>query len=198
MNGLVEAQTYRIIWISGPPGCGKTTLVNSLRAARVAAGDDVVSYFFAEPSLDEVHHVWPSVAYQLARRSYRVRQELASAAAKGSCPRAIKDQFKDLIAKPIDARSAQRRLVVVIDGLDRAAASQDVEDYMHLLETIQSWPKRIDRHCVLIFSSRVVHDIKKYLDHVGPPLHVIDPRSLQSSSDIELFLTEKLNTLRKH
>ena len=192
-----------VVWIVGAPGCGKTTLLTALRAQVRTRGNCVASYCFPEGGGGEISRVWPNIAYQASLDSRAVRDALSHISDRGSHTTTLEEQFRELIMEPLREREPQRRLVIFIDGVDKAlfdSRSGVYDDYVGLLGTFDQWRKACPPNSTLVVSSRVLYKIQQFveLSHCKAVVDLSGPsRADAADKDITRFLRERFGQMRQ-
>ncbi|KAG9089912.1 hypothetical protein FRC06_001307, partial [Ceratobasidium sp. 370] len=119
----------KVYWLNGIAGTGKTTIAYSLCEYLENSGKPAASFFCSRgsPECRDVKCIFPSVSYQLARLSRPFRCAVSSALAQdpGVCNRPIDEQFKRLLAMPLEnvGHTFGVDVVIVIDGLEECEAT---------------------------------------------------------------------------
>ena len=151
----IDVTKPKIYWMNGMAGTGKTTITYSLsiflKSRNILGGT-----FFCSRLVDEctkVDRIFPTIAYNLARNYPPLAHTILRALKNDpdAANRTIKQQFTDLVVKPIRESATQlagRPVVVVIDGLDECANQTDVRTLLSVINNIR-------RNCLSRYSLRV-------------------------------------------
>ena len=152
---LDDLHGNNVLWISGSPGVGKSTVMSSLESSLRTAGRFGASFFFdrSDAYYSDPAALWPTVAYDLARKyqlmSERLVKNLRDDKVDPGRPD-IELHFKYMIQNPLsymwdsvaagaggvneelsdeeqsdDGNSAVKPPVIIIDALDECAGSDD-------------------------------------------------------------------------
>ncbi|THG95571.1 hypothetical protein EW026_g6114 [Hermanssonia centrifuga] len=198
-----------LVWISGAPGIGKSTIVSSIVQQRTHKGDQVITFRFkrrTEPPepLRDPGTLWPSLAFDLAQRFRDCRLALIEAKkANRYGVTSVNKQFKMLIREPLKSNlgvfyDRPGKLLVVIDGVDEAI--RDPPHWTELLDTLRDFcqlSKESGGQIRVVISSRPLHDISNALSPLRPSriaLSVADSQSNDSEiwRDLHHFFTTRL------
>ena len=153
-----------ILWLSGSPGSGKTTI-----ASTVVAGFEQFSgqFFFHrdQAELRNPDNLWGSLALDLAHGSIALKRSIAQAleAQKANIRGLdIPMQFEHLIVKPLQkvSQSSVKPLLVVVDALD------ECDSYEKLLPSLQAC-SQLSNSLKLLVTSRRYLDIQNALKPVS-------------------------------
>ena len=128
-------QPRRIIWVTGPAGCGKTAIMGSLSVRCASHGILGATFFFASWSASVGRRrktaLITTIAHQLARYHPHLREEISKAIDADSdiFDKNLHVQMEVLILGPL--RNIARRPdgpglrgAIIIDGLDECEAEQ--------------------------------------------------------------------------
>lgn len=133
-------QNWRMLWLSGPAGVGKSAVAQTVAEEFRDIGLLGAAFFFSRPNhRDDANTLIPTISYQLAIRhpqyKYLITQRLADDPLILS--KNYRAQFHDLIIEPFHIlmtqheKTVERPLMIVIDGLDecsnRAAQCEFIE-----------------------------------------------------------------------
>jgi hypothetical protein len=194
----IDVTVPNIYWMNGMAGTGKTTITYSLsiflKTLNILGGT-----FFCSRLVDDctkVDRIFPTIAYNLARNYPPLASTILNALKNDpdAANRTIKQQFTDLVVKPIRESATElsgRPIVVVIDGLDECSNQSDVRAllsviFQHSSELplkifITSRPEQVvrvgfNRQKPANYSKLVLHDIEQDI----------------VNADIRLYLSERL------
>ena len=179
-----------ILWLSGSPGSGKTTI-----ASTVVAGFEQFSgqFFFHrdQAELRDPDNLWRSLALDLSQGSIALKKSIAQAleAQKANIRGLdIPMQFKHLIVKPLQevSQSSVKPLLVVVDALD------ECDSYEKLLPSLQAC-SQLSKSLKLLVTSRRYLDIQDALKPVSYhiDLHTEDEISDQTANDLWRYFTTR-------
>ena len=179
-----------ILWLSGSPGSGKTTI-----ASTVVAGFEQFSgqFFFChdQAELRNPDNLWRCLVLDLAHRNIALKISIAEAleAQKAKIESFdIPTQFEHLIVKPLQevSQSSVKPLLLVVDALD------ECDSYEKLLPSLQSCAQ-LSKSLKLLVTSRRYPDIQNALKPISYhiDLHTGDEVSDQTANDLWRYLTTR-------
>ena len=188
---LCDLNMPNILWLSGSPGSGKTTIASTV----VADFESFSGQFFFHRDQAEFcdpDNLWRRLALDLALGNNALGKciakalEMQKANIRGLD---ISMQFEHLIVKPVQElfEDTARPLLIVIDALD------ECEQYEKLLPSLKSWSWLLPKFLKLFITSRRYLDIQRTLNSVSQhiDLHTGDKVSNQTSKDLELYFTTR-------
>jgi hypothetical protein len=189
-----------ILWVSGHPGVGKSTIASTLVTSLGTSHRLGSSFFFVRdnPTLATPAALWCSVAYDLAQLYpvvLRVVLDKLHEQEVGVNTANIGMLFRRLIEEPLKLAveiPKDRLPVVVVDALDECGGLDGPRSRHreNLLKTIRSW-SRLPSIFKLIVTSRREDDIMRAFSsvrHESIPLLSGESVGIESSDDIHLFL----------
>ncbi|KDQ10253.1 hypothetical protein BOTBODRAFT_136989 [Botryobasidium botryosum FD-172 SS1] len=194
INAWVENKdASRILWLTGPVGTGKTTLVRTAAKSLHERGLLGGSFFVNAQAADTCRpdFVFTTLARDLASHIPQFRTQLAeivsAANADGTqLPSSPLDQFPLLISEPLQAVQTVPPLIIVIDGLDECGDRETRKDLLRALtDGVQMLPPQL-RICI---SSRRELDLKRTIEddlhasHLDLSLHLAEHQA-----DVEKFI----------
>ncbi|KAG8917194.1 hypothetical protein FRC02_003292 [Tulasnella sp. 418] len=125
-----------IFWLCGMAGTGKSTIARTVAKRfndRHCLG---ASFFFSRDEDDRrtANLVFPTIAYQLARRISSLREHIVNAATPDVCTAMMQTQLNELIVEPFQKCTFQSStLVIVIDALDECVKESQITEMLVLL-----------------------------------------------------------------
>ncbi|KAG8948545.1 hypothetical protein FRC03_000689 [Tulasnella sp. 419] len=125
-----------IFWLCGMAGTGKSTIARTVAKRfndRHCLG---ASFFFSRDEDDRrtANLVFPTIAYQLARRIPSLREHIVKAATPDVCTAMMRTQLNELIVEPFQNSTFQcSTLVIVIDALDECVKESQITEMLVLL-----------------------------------------------------------------
>ncbi|TCD62444.1 hypothetical protein EIP91_006887, partial [Steccherinum ochraceum] len=206
---LLHPKDYRIFWLNGMAGTGKSTIADSLYQAAERHGAYVAA-FFCSRDLDttrDILRIIPSLAYQLAVRYEAYRAALVTSLRSEDYPEnfALEEQIEKLILRPLTSvsESSSSLVFLLTDALDECqydSARDHVRTFVNLL---LSHANDLRRAGVKFFlSSRPAQEISGHFkmdalrkQHERLVLHDADFVDVQS--DLELYVRHQLEEIRK-
>ncbi|KAK9446273.1 Nucleoside phosphorylase domain protein [Metarhizium brunneum] len=132
----VSSGTQQIFWLSGMAGTGKSTIARTIARLFAAKGILGASFFFKRGEGDRGNSskVITTIAAQVAERYPAISPQVAKALENDSriVHKALREQFQELILKPLQANSQHigrnsDPIVIVIDALDECDSADDIE-----------------------------------------------------------------------
>ncbi|KAL5634275.1 hypothetical protein ACGC1H_006177 [Rhizoctonia solani] len=136
-----ESDAGRTCWMNGMAGTGKTTIAYSVCTSLEQASALGASFFCSRaiPECDQVKHIIPTIAYQLARYSIPFHFALDKVLELNPDvrTRALKLQYQKLLVEPLlqVRASLPTDFIVVIDALDEC---ENEESLGHILDLLLS------------------------------------------------------------
>ncbi|KAF8755631.1 WD domain, G-beta repeat [Rhizoctonia solani] len=122
-----STDTFRLYWMNGMPGTGKTTIAYTL-CQQLESTKQLGACFFCSrisPDCRDLNRIFPTIAHQLAQYSNPYRNKLFEVLSetRNIAQRNINVQFENLILKPLASvkKVLQCDVVVVIDALDECS-----------------------------------------------------------------------------
>jgi hypothetical protein len=206
--GKIEEWAYdmsddspRLFWLTGVPGAGKSSISSSITRAFDDQNVLRAQFFISRshPSTTDPNHIFPSIAYQLAKFDRKAADAIHSALEKQKslANNITNDQAKKLFVEPIGVISDSHPLdliLVVIDALDEIEG--DVSETTKILsDAIMVLP----RNAKVFISSRPEHGIqlhfsplvsKKCAAHLD-----LDTSHLLSMQDVAKFFRSEIKKI---
>ena len=188
---LCDLNMPNILWLSGSPGSGKTTIASTV----VADFESFSGQFFFHRDQAEFcdpDNLWRHLALDLALGNTELGKLISKALETQKANIRgldISMQFEHLIVKPVQElfQTTGKPLLVVIDALD------ECDQYQKLLPSLKSWSWLLPKFLKLFITSRHYLDIQRTLSSVSQciDLHTGDKVSNQTSKDLELYFTTR-------
>ena len=179
-----------ILWLSGSPGSGKTTIASTV----VADFKHFSGQFFFhrdEAELQNPDNLWRRLALDIAQGDIALKLSIAQALEEQKANIRgldISMQFEQLIVNPLQevSQSAVKPLLVVVDALD------ECDSYEKLLPSLKSCSK-LSKSLKLLVTSRRYLDIQNALKPVSYhiDLHAGDEFSDQTANDLWKYFTTR-------
>lgn len=201
-SGGESAVTFRIFWINGSAGTGKTTIAFTIAQFCFERKINCVTFFCSRDIRDcnDYKMIIPTIAYQMAARFPAYKSELSRVLADEQDIRArdLSHQIKVLLVDPLLAvADFFKPCVVIIDALDECKDDSTTSVVLTCLS------RYIDQLPLLKFlvTSRPEQNIVRGFGakHLGPTaqqliLHEVELHVVQA--DIQLYLTEEIEVIR--
>jgi len=193
---LDDLNEPNILWLSGSPGSGKTTI-----ASTVVADFHCFSgqFFFHhdEAELRDPDNLWRHIALDLSLGSNDLRKSIAQALETQKANIRCLDismQFEHLIAKPLQQifGTSVKPLLIVVDALD------ECDSYEKLLPSLVSW-SHLSKSLKLLITSRCYSTIQNSLGSVSVhlDLHTGHKISTQTSHDLENYFVARFSEVTR-
>ena len=186
-----------ILWLSGSPGSGKTTIASTV----VADFESFSGQFFFHRDQAEFcdpDNLWRHLALDLALGNNALEKSIAKSLERQKANIRgldISMQFEHLIVKPVQEvfQDTATPLLIVIDALD------ECKQYEKLLPSLKSWSWLLPKCLKLLITSRRHLDIQRKLDPVSQhiDLHAGNSVSDQTSKDLELYFTMRFSDMNR-
>ncbi|TCD62449.1 hypothetical protein EIP91_006892 [Steccherinum ochraceum] len=205
---LLDLTDFRIFWLNGMAGTGKSTIADSLYRAAESHGAHVAA-FFCSRDLDttrDILRIIPSLAYQLAVRYSAYRASLVTRLKSEDYPEnfTLREQLENLILRPLASvsESSLSLVLFLIDALDECRGD-GVRDHVRIfVDLLLSHADDFGKAGIKFFlSSRPSQEIShnfnldKLRKHQRLVLH--DADFVDVESDLELFVQDQLQETRK-
>ncbi|KAF5325544.1 hypothetical protein D9619_009851 [Psilocybe cf. subviscida] len=167
-----ESDAHPFMWMYGPAGCGKTTIMQTV--AEIFNEEDCLatSFFFSKLSAarpTEKTNFIITIAYQLSLCILPLEQPLADALSNPSIlTKSLAKQLDALVIGPLKmldpAQVGGPRCIVLIDGLDECTGDAAQRDVLDLLE--QFWRQTHHRIRILV-ASRPLSPIQAFFSRAS-------------------------------
>jgi hypothetical protein len=154
---LDDTDAPNVLWISGVPGVGKSTIASSLVSRLMERGILGSSFFFkrGDMTMSNPATVWRTVAYDLARYDNIFAANLVEILERKTVDPGRPDialHFKSLFEEPLVKCSPSHVVpVVIIDAIDEC--DPQTAQRKIFLDTLTQW-SRLSKRCKLIVTSR--------------------------------------------
>ncbi|KAI8686537.1 NACHT domain-containing protein [Fusarium keratoplasticum] len=180
-----------ILWLTGPPGSGKTIMIHIIESMTYHSPDDAyepvhafVYCNFRNPDTQDLVNIMGAILGQICTQMRHFPQELQSSFQKGTEQGWGQPPTVEMISKVIKLLSTERRAYLFIDGID------EVEDPKTLAEILVSLPDSSSRINVLVSSrndvaiQRALSNVRRVsLEHHVPEI----------DQDIERYVAKRLS-----
>ncbi|TCD61634.1 hypothetical protein EIP91_008140 [Steccherinum ochraceum] len=198
---LLDPKDFRVFWLNGMAGTGKSTIADSLYKAAEQHGAHVAAFFCSRDldSTRDVFHIIPSLAYQLSVRFGAYRAALVASLKGESYPEnfGLQDQIEKLILKPLSTVSVKSSHLIVLlaDAMDECQSDGDlIRTFVDLL--LSHAGDFCEARIKFFLTSRPAHEISQNfkLDelrrHQRLVLHDADFMDVQH--DLDLYVRYQL------
>ncbi|KAG8965984.1 hypothetical protein FRC03_012719, partial [Tulasnella sp. 419] len=125
-----------IFWLCGMAGTGKSTIARTVAKRFDERHHLGASFFFSRDEDDRrtANLVFPTIAYQIARRILSLREHIVKAATPDVCTAMLRTQLNKLIVEPFQRATSQSTpLVIVMDALDECTSESQITEMLLLL-----------------------------------------------------------------
>ncbi|KAJ3571208.1 hypothetical protein NP233_g3901 [Leucocoprinus birnbaumii] len=205
-----EGET-RLMWLHGPPGIGKSAILQTLVEVLSAESQRLGAALFLSGLTQDINHILPTIANQLANQnpSYKSYLTRSIKVAKFSLDQmSIAVQFWFLFVRPFTRKKGARvsRCVIVIDGLgEHSAVRLEARDGAREAESviISLISKTVHNNPTLPFVWIISSRSDELLPDKFSPNHKIccefalDTCSRTVDHDIETFLRGEIQMIRR-
>ncbi|TCD62447.1 hypothetical protein EIP91_006890 [Steccherinum ochraceum] len=206
---LLHPKDYRIFWLSGMAGTGKSTIADSLYQAAERHGAFVAAFFCSRDldSTRDILRIIPSLAYQLAVRREAYRVALVTGLKNEDYPEnfVLEEQIDKLILKPLAlvSKSSPSLIFLLIDALDECQGDGVRDNVRTFVSLLLSHADDLRKAGIKFFlSSRPAHEISGHFrmdelhkQHERLVLHDADFVDVQS--DLEVYVRHELQEIKK-
>jgi hypothetical protein len=195
----------RLFWLTGMPGCGKSTICVSVAEESDIAGLLWAQYFFdrSDPRTTDATKVFRSMAWQLANNSTRSREIVFSmvdtlARDDGRCIAKYFDHnhVQHLFVDPLRvaaSRDSSQPVVIVFDALDEG--EHEIRKFCQLLaNSIPALPSNVK---IFVTSRNAVRDTFPSLPQTDAKSRYLDTDEPSSQADVEFFIRESLRGIAR-
>jgi hypothetical protein len=205
---LDDLDAPNILWVSGGPGAGKSTILSTV-SARLMKGPRLASKFFFQRDdgrRTNPFAFWRTVAFQLARFDASVKATLATILKKETVDLITKLEtlFRNVIQMPLmrnEVSLSMKRPVIILDALDECGGGEvnRLAQRQSLLKTLISW-SQLSRSFKILVASRGEDDITKSLQEISQRIHLytgpqVDP---ETSRGIRRFFEMGFADIARH
>lgn len=194
-----QSREEDIFWLYGCPGIGKSAVAQSVGEIASIKGMLGAAFFLLEDrELNDPSRFFITLADQLADRHEAYRQRLLAVLERNGrlFESDLWTQFEKLFVGPLSGLQLQKKLLIIIDGLDQC---KGVEDQVALVKLLRE--KASDLPLIWMICSRPEAYLKPVFDDGGyngtcykRELSLEEPGS---SSDIRIYVEDRLKKLAK-
>jgi len=198
---LRDEQSNPVYWLNGLAGTGKSTIAQTFAEMSFADGKLGASFFCSRDSEDRnsLPLILPTLAFQLAYRYPRFRQELLQVLGTGvdAGRESLCSQMEKLIVGPL--KTIQAPTLIIIDALDEC---KDMEPASAILSILSRYVDQIP-HVKFFITGRPEPRIRSgfrlgALQPITSVLILHDVRPSSIDFDIKLFLRTRLADVAKN
>jgi len=194
---------YRIKWLHGPAGAGKSAIMRTLAYRLCEKGCWVSSFFFRanHSNRNRSDYMFATLVVQLAQHIPELAQQLEEVAEidrqmlRGG---GLESHLQKLIIGPLkriygDVGPQDKPWVIIVDGLDENVYHGDIQ--LLFARLVQDCPTPVR----LLVASRPMPSIRYAFDHGtlnSITSRIALDRSFDSDADIEVFLRDEFEDIR--
>lgn len=188
-SNWVDDGSSFVLWVHGPPGCGKSILCSAVVDHLLEASHRYAFFFFKHDSQQKsIGNMLRSLAYQIALEVSSYRHALADLARSGvrlnhsDAPTIWKRVYLSVLSS-----LEIGRLYWVLDGIDESESSKQVVELMSATSGFKSPPR-------ILLSSRPLPTIAQCFQVANRRIPVRG-FAFSSNKDIRLFVAEEIEYL---
>ncbi|KAF9442942.1 hypothetical protein P691DRAFT_779144 [Macrolepiota fuliginosa MF-IS2] len=150
----------QLLWLYGFAGVGKTAVAQTIGEFTI---DNILgaAFFFSRTRKhNDPSRVFISIAYQLASRNEEYRHLVTKALVTdlGLLQKDMRTQFKKLLVEPLSAMKLEKKLLIIVDGLDECDGNAAQREIIHLISSVAKAPSSLP--VVWMICSRPEYQIK--------------------------------------
>jgi hypothetical protein len=189
-----------VFWLNGLVGTGKSTIAQSFSDVVAAGGSLGASFFCSRDYLErrELKNIFPTLAYQLACHYPCFRSHIITSIKKDPtlAHASLISQLENLLVNPLSGKDIS--CVIIIDALDECI---DDQPSSAILSVLGRFVKQVPLVKFFITGRPEPRIRSGFRLPLLEPLtqifllHEVEPSSVDN--DIQLYLTQKLNTIAK-
>ena len=197
---LNDVETPNILWMSGNPGVGKSTIASSLESRLTERRRARSCFFFkrGDVNLSDPAAVWRTVAFNLAQCDIKFAKNLVqvleeSTLDPGNADIALHFQvlIKETLTKSYDVDSPSSTVpIIIIDALDECDSKGSQR--WTFLETLTQW-EQLPKKFKLIFTGRDESFISQKLRSISKRMPLVSGRDVnaEANRDVRHFLERR-------
>ncbi|KAF5314351.1 hypothetical protein D9619_011960 [Psilocybe cf. subviscida] len=197
-----EPDAPPLMWMYGPAGSGKTTIMQTVAETFDKEGSLAMSFFFSRLSAKrpkEKENFVITMAHQLALFIPALQQPLAGALSDSSIlTKSLTKQLDSLIVGPLktlDAAQVGSRCIFLVDGLDECDGDTAQRDVLDLLERLLD---QAHHHVRVLVASRSLSHIQSFFSQrrIGERTQSTPlDNDYQSDKDIRQYFISKFGKI---
>ncbi|KAF5313767.1 hypothetical protein D9619_013678 [Psilocybe cf. subviscida] len=199
----LEPGAYSLMWMYGPAGSGKTTIMQTVAEMFNKEGSLAVSFFFsrisaARPRDKERFAV--TIAHQLSRCIPALQQPMAGALSDTAIlTKTLAQQLDALVIGPLQSlqpANSAARYIFMVDGLDECDGDPAQRDVLNLLEYLLH---QIGHRIRILVASRSLSHIQSFFAqrHIGEITQTTPlDNDYKSDEDVTRFLNTEFARVR--
>ncbi|KAG0693118.1 hypothetical protein DFH29DRAFT_965612 [Suillus ampliporus] len=210
----LQASNSTLIWLSGSPGTGKSTIAHTIASRLKDKSRLAGTFFFSRnhgdiPGMASLDFFAPTLAYQISKSKHLAKDPVIQAIRSDPAildPRKpLADQIQELVVKPLENLQVSwghsDPKVLVIDAID-ACEEERICELISCLSNLLRRPRIPHLH--ILITSRPLHTIEDAFEAVGceQPIHHIaldDVDVAEVHKDFRLFFKHALErSYRNH
>ena len=187
---------HNVIWLRGPAGSGKSTILNSIALHFSELGRRGAFLFWDrnDPLNGDPLRVIRTLAFQLADFNHIFAAKLAARIEKSPAVTMspLDMQFQKLLKEPLAELTSELDtgpIVIVLDALDECGTAATRRELLH---TLSEGLARLPVMFRLLIASRDEPDINAALSYLSVDVHDVPVGEGSTSSDIKLLFQKQL------
>jgi hypothetical protein len=197
-NPSREEDTF---WVYGPPGIGKSAVAQSTGEFASTQGILGAAFFLLrERERNDPSRFFITIASELAEHHPEYRQRLLNIleTSERLLEQSLKYQFEKLLVEPLSGLQLQRKLLIIIDGLDQCNGIDDQVQFIQLLRNRSS-----DLPIIWLICSRPEVELKNAFNENSTgdscPCYrrELSLEELNSQNDIRAYIEARLGRLAR-
>ena len=190
--------SYKITWLRGPAGCGKSTILNTVAqySSKLRRCSAFLFWDRNDVTNSDPRRVIRTLAYQLAQSNPAFAELLASRikASPQILKSSLDEQFQGLVQEPLATLAARHDsgpMIIVLDALDECGTP---EARKKLLDALSTSLAKLPGMFQLLIASRDEPDIRVALSRPGVVICDVLINNKTTTSDISLFFRQRLSS----
>lgn len=194
-------RAWNILWLYGFAGVGKTAIAQTVAEAAKEAHILGAAFFFSPTHKNDPVRLFVSIAYQLAASNGQYRRAVAIQLANdpGLLQKDMRTQFKKLLIEPLSQLELEKKLLIVIDGLDECHGYDEQCEIILLISKAASSP--VSLPVIWMIGSRPEYHIKSTFYNADSEIDCwrkdVVVNDSETRRDIEVFIRSRFSEIMK-